>query len=294
MMASSVNSQVCVRGKVLVVAGSDSGGGAGIQADIKAVSALGGFAMTAVTAITAQNTVGVQAVHPLPVEILVAQLDAVLDDLGADVVKTGMLHDAAVIDALVTVLDRHGWSGPLVVDPVMIAQSGDRLLTESALSAMRERLLPRADLLTPNLPEAEALLDCGRIETVEAMLDAAQALHALTDGGAVLVKGGHLDRDDLVDVLHDGQQAHVFHHRRIPTVHSHGTGCTLASAIATGLGQGLELAVAVARGRAFLLEALRTAPGLGRGQGPVNHAHTLHPGLIRYPESGLLDQHGDP
>jgi hydroxymethylpyrimidine/phosphomethylpyrimidine kinase len=286
------NSRVCVQGRVLIVAGSDSGGGAGIQADIKAVCALGGYAMTAVTAITAQNTLGVQAVHPVPVEVVIAQLDAVLGDLGADTIKTGMLHDATVISALVETLDRRRWRGPLVVDPVMVAQSGDRLLADSALAALRGELLPRADLLTPNLPEAEALLE-RRIDSVDAMIAAAHTLHGLSDGGAVLVKGGHLDRDELVDVLHDGRQVHVFHHRRIDTMHTHGTGCTLASAIATGLAQGLDLAMAVARGRAYLLEALRSAPGLGRGHGPVNHAHTLHPGLIRYPDGVNGDEHLD-
>lgn len=265
----------CVRvnGRVLIVAGSDSGGGAGIQADIKSVAALGGYATTAVTALTAQNTLGVSGIHPVPPDFIIEQVRVVLEDIGADCIKTGMLHDAAVIDAVAESLERWGRGVPLVVDPVMIAQSGASLLERSALSALRERLLGRATLITPNLPEAEVLLD-ERITGAAGMERAAKHLHSLT-GAAILLKGGHLEGDDLVDVLHDGAQTRLFRHRRIPTPHTHGTGCSLASAIATALAQGEELAPAVVRGRLFLLEAIRSAPGLGSGNGPVNHAHTL-------------------
>ncbi len=264
---------VRVTGRVLIVAGSDSGGGAGIQADIKSVAALGGYAATAVTALTAQNTLGVSGIHPVPPAFIAEQMRVVLEDIGADCIKTGMLHDAAVIDAVAESLDRWGDGIPLVVDPVMIAQSGASLLERSALSALRERLLGRATLVTPNLPEAEVLLGEGIADAAH-MEGAAQRLHALT-GAAVLLKGGHLEGEELVDVLHDGAETLVFRHRRIPTPHTHGTGCSLASAIATGLAQGEELAAAVVRARLFLLEAIRTAPGLGSGSGPVNHAHTL-------------------
>ncbi|MCP1676254.1 hydroxymethylpyrimidine/phosphomethylpyrimidine kinase [Natronocella acetinitrilica] len=262
-----------VSGRVLIIAGSDSGGGAGIQADIKAVSGLGGYAMTALTALTAQNTQGVTAIHAVPADFIREQIRVVVDDLGVDAIKTGMLHDAAVIDAVVDTLDACARDVPLVVDPVMIAQSGANLLERSAIVALRERLLPRATLLTPNLPEAEALLD-RTVSGAAAMEEAAMALSDMT-GGSILLKGGHLPGEDLLDVLvHEGI-AHSFHHQRIATRHTHGTGCTLASAIATGLAQGLTLDAAVARGRRYLLTAIRTAPGLGGGDGPVNHAHTL-------------------
>ena len=264
-----------VRGRVLIIAGSDSGGGAGIQADIKSVTAMGGYAMTAITALTAQNTLGVSAVHPVPVDFLREQIRVVIEDIGVDCVKTGMLHDAAVIDVVAEALDQWAQGVPLVVDPVMVAQSGANLLEQGALVALRERLLPRATLVTPNLPEARALLE-DDIPGAEAMEAAASALRQIS-GGAVLLKGGHLPGDALLDVLHDGEALHLFHHQRVPTRHTHGTGCSLASAIATGLAQGHGLTAAVTRGRAFLLEAIRTAPGLGRGDGPVNHVHTLDP-----------------
>ncbi|MDN3518443.1 bifunctional hydroxymethylpyrimidine kinase/phosphomethylpyrimidine kinase [Aquisalimonas lutea] len=263
-----------IHGRVLVVAGSDSGGGAGIQADIKAITALGGYAMTALTALTAQNTRGVHGVHPVPPAFLRQQIGVVMDDLGADALKTGMLHDAATIECVVELADGAGRGLPLVVDPVMVAQSGDRLLDESAVARMVDDLLPRAALITPNLPEAEVLL--GRtIQDDGAMSEAAAALHAMT-GSAVLLKGGHLDggtiRDVLVDA--DGQLA-SFRHQRIATKHTHGTGCTLASAIAAGLARGLAMHAAVEVARRYLLEAIRTAPGFGHGGGPVNHCHTV-------------------
>ena len=267
-----------VRGRVLIIAGSDSGGGAGIQADIKSVTAMGGYAMTAITALTAQNTLGVSAVHPVPVDFLREQIRVVVEDIGVDCVKTGMLHDAAVIEVVAEALDQWTQGVPLVVDPVMVAQSGASLLEQGALVALRERLLPRATLVTPNLPEARALLEQD-IPGAEAMEAAASALRQIS-GGAVLLKGGHLPGDALLDVLHDGEDLHLFHHQRVPTRHTHGTGCSLASAIATGLAQGHGLTAAVTRGRSFLLEAIRTAPGLGRGDGPINHVHTLDPERI--------------
>lgn len=262
--------------RILIIAGSDSGGGAGIQADIKTVTALGGFAMTAVTALTAQNTRGVQAVEPVSPDFIRAQMHSVLDDLGADCLKTGMLHDAAVIDAVVQTYDALAANVPLVVDPVMVAQSGDRLVSETAMTHLRETLIKKAALITPNLPEAEALL--GRpIPDINAMEGAADDLLAL-GCGAVLLKGGHLqDSAEIVDILATPQGQSVYRHARIRTTSDHGTGCTLASAIAEGIGRGLAMPDAVARGRDYLQQALATAIPLGHGHGPVNHGHTVKP-----------------
>ena len=258
-----------MKGRVLIVAGSDSGGGAGIQADIKAVTCLRGFAATAVTALTAQNTLGVDGVHPVPPAFIQQQMRVVLDDLGADCVKTGMLHDTEVIQAVAAVLDAYP-SLPLIVDPVMVAQSGARLLHPEAVAAVREVLLPRATLITPNVPEAEALTDAG-ITAPEDLMPAARRLRS-AGAGAVLVKGGHLPGDPVHDVLAAPEGETAFADPRLPGQNTHGTGCTLASAIAAGVAQGLDLAAAVARARAYLRGAIAGAPGLGAGNGPVDHA----------------------
>ena len=261
--------------RILIVAGSDAGGGAGIQADIKTVSALEGYAMTAVTALTAQNTLGVQSVMGIPEDFIRAQMDSVLDDLGADCIKTGMLHAPAVIDAIADCLTARAPNVPLVVDPVMVAQSGDRLVDDAAMNRLRERLIPQASVITPNIPEAEALLG-QRIQSADEMQDAADALRAL-GCDAVLLKGGHLSSDDLVDVFaHAGGYLRL-HHPRITTTSDHGTGCTLASAIAEGIGRGMALPAAVERARDYLQQALETAVPLGTGHGPVNHGHTVIP-----------------
>jgi len=261
--------------RVLIVAGSDSGGGAGIQADIKTVTALGGYAMTAITALTAQNTRGVFGIVGVEPKFIQRQMRVVLEDIGADAVKTGMLHDAAVIEAVCEVLDSLDPSLPIVVDPVMVATSGDSLLDPGAVASLTGRLLPRATLLTPNAPEAARL--CGRpVTDLDSMIAAARKLRGMGPG-AVLVKGGHLPRATVIDVLAVGETVETFESPRIDTPHTHGTGCTLASAIATGLGQGLDMRAAVLRGRAYLHEAIRTAPGLGHGHGPVNHGHTVRP-----------------
>jgi len=264
-----------VQGRVLIVAGSDSGGGAGIQADIKTVTALGGYAATAVTALTAQNTLGVTGIHRVPPAFIAEQMAVVLSDIGADCIKTGMLHNAAVIDAVADAIAAHAAGLPVVVDPVMVAQSGARLLDADATEALARRLAVLATVITPNLPEAEAL--CGRrIGSVDDMAAAADAILAL-GAKAVLIKGGHLAGPTVHDLLLDAAGSEMFRSPRIDTKHTHGTGCTLASAIATGLAQGLPLRVAVARARAYLHEAIRTAPGLGKGHGPVNHGHTVAP-----------------
>ncbi len=268
-----------MQGRVLIVAGSDSGGGAGIQADIKAVSALDGYAMTAVTALTAQNTLGVDGVFPIPPDFIQAQMRAVLGDIGADCVKTGMLHDAAVIEAVTEVLENDIPDVPVVVDPVMVAKGGAALIDAAAVETLRTRIAPRAALLTPNVPEAEAL--SGRkIATPDDMRAAAEILLGLGPA-AVLLKGGHLPGDTVRDYLLDRSGETVFENPRIDTLHTHGTGCTLASAIAAGLARGMTLADAVARAEAYLHEAIRRAPGLGGGHGPVDHLHTVTPFMVK-------------
>lgn len=262
-----------VQSRVLIVAGSDSGGGAGIQADIKAVTCLGGFAMTAVTALTAQNTHGVSGIHEVPPAFVRAQMEAVLGDLGADCIKTGMLASAAIVEAVAEALDELAPGVPVVVDPVMVAKGGAALLENSAAGALKSLLLPRARLLTPNIPEAETLL--GRsIGGVAEMEAAARDLLALGPQ-AVLLKGGHLEGDELVDVLADSEEVSRWSGPRIHTRSTHGTGCTLASAIAAGLAAGLALRPAVERARTYLRRAIETAPGLGGGHGPLNHGHPL-------------------
>ncbi|MCQ8279031.1 bifunctional hydroxymethylpyrimidine kinase/phosphomethylpyrimidine kinase [Acetobacteraceae bacterium KSS8] len=261
-----------MKGRVLIVAGSDSGGGAGIQADIKTVTVLGGFAMTAITALTAQNTLGVHDILPVPAAFVGTQIDCVLDDLGADSFKIGMLGDPALIECVADRLGRHPET-PLVLDPVMVAKGGQPLLAASAVSALKRSLLPLAALLTPNLPEASVL--CGRaIETEDDMRHAADML--LTLGvPAVLLKGGHLPGDVVTDMLATEDGITLFSAPRIESRHTHGTGCTLASAIATGLAQGMALQDAVDRGRTYTRRAIETAPGFGAGAGPLNHATHL-------------------
>lgn len=262
-------------GRVLVVAGSDSGGGAGIQADIKTVTALGGYAMTAITALTAQNTRGVFGVVPIDVAFIRQQIELVATDIGADAVKTGMLATSEVIGAVADALEEFAPGVPLVIDPVMVAKGGAALLELDAVKTLRERLLPLAAVLTPNLPEAEALTGA-TIRDVEDMIRAGEML-CRTGAVAALVKGGHLESEKVTDVLVTAEQVEIFAGPRIDSASTHGTGCTLASAIATGIAQGLPLVDAVARARAYVLTAIQTAPGFGHGHGPLNHAHTVQP-----------------
>ena len=262
-----------MKGRVLIVAGSDSGGGAGIQADIKAVSALDGYAATAITALTAQNTQGVFGVHAVPTDFIVQQMELVLGDIGADCLKTGMLATVPIIEAVAGAIERFAAAVPLVVDPVMVAKGGAPLLQDDAAQALVERLVRRATLITPNIPEAEVLL--GRaIPDLAAMEQAARDLLALGPK-AVLLKGGHMQGDELVDVLAEPGKLTAFAGQRIQTSSTHGTGCTLASAIACGLAQGMDLHDAVVRARAYVRKAIETAPGLGHGHGPLNHLHTV-------------------
>ena len=264
-----------MRGRVLVVAGSDSGGGAGIQADIKAITALGGFAATALTALTAQNTIGVFGVHPVPAAFIRQQIQVVMEDIGADVIKSGMLGDVATIETVCAALADSAPHVPLVLDPVMVAKGGHSLLAGDAVSVLRSRLLPMASVITPNLPEAEALSGMP-IRSVADMHAAAAKLLSL-GVPAVFLKGGHLPGDRLTDLLATQQGIETFAGQRIPTRHTHGTGCTTASAIAAGLAQGMTLRDAVVRARAYVRAAIASAPGFGAGHGPLDHAVTFDP-----------------
>lgn len=267
-----------MKGRVLIAAGSDSGGGAGIQADLKAVTALGAFGMTAITALTAQNTLGVHGVMAVPTEFIRQQMRVVLEDIGADAIKTGMLHDTATIEAVCDEIAARAPEVPLVADPVMVAKGGHRLLAEDAVEALRRKLLPRAALITPNLPEAEVLAGM-EIADVAGMRLAAERLLAL-GVKAVLVKGGHLPGAVVTDLLATAHGIETFEAPRIETRHTHGTGCTLASAIAAGIAQGMALREAVLRARAYVRAAIAAAPGIGHGHGPLDHAVTLDPARV--------------
>lgn len=265
--------------RALTIAGSDSGGGAGIQADLKTFSALGCYGMSVITALTAQNTREVTAVHAVPVEVVVAQIDAVLSDIGADAVKIGMLFSAEIAAAVGDALAR--WqAGPIVLDPVMIAKSGDRLLVEAAIESLKRHVLPLATVLTPNLPEAGALLgrDVTRREDMER---AAIDLLALGPK-AVLLKGGHLESAESADLLvYEDEGAHLmrrwFEFPRIDTPNTHGTGCTLSSAIAAYLARGMRMEPAVERARSYMQRAIEAGADftIGSGHGPVHHFHAL-------------------
>jgi hydroxymethylpyrimidine/phosphomethylpyrimidine kinase len=258
--------------RLLIVAGSDSSGGAGVQADIKTAAAFGVYAMTAITAVTVQNTKGVRAVHPVPADIVRRQIIACLDDIGADAIKTGMLANAAIAEVVAATLEKKARKIPLVVDPVMVSSSGMSLLNRDGEKAVKRRLLPLAMLVTPNIPEAERLtgLHPGRRGDVRAMAARLREMGAK----AVLVKGGHSTGSIIRDLLvwEKGEDVLVF--PRIRTRHTHGTGCTLATAIACGLAQGMPLPLAVSRAREYLQAAIANAPGLGKGHGPLDHAVT--------------------
>jgi hydroxymethylpyrimidine/phosphomethylpyrimidine kinase len=259
--------------RVLTIAGSDSGGGAGIQADLKTFSALGCYGMTAITALTAQNTQGVSGIHAVPPEFLKAQLQAVLDDIGVDAVKIGMLHAPEIVRVVAWAID-HYRLRQVVLDPVMVATSGDRLIEQATVEVLREELFPRATLITPNLDEAALLLGQA-IPAADALEGAARAL--LAQGAqAVLLKGGHLPGDWVTDLLLEPGQAPVrLQSARIPSRNVHGTGCTLSSAVACYLAQGLPLAEAVGQARAYILEAIRAGASvrIGQGHGPLCHGH---------------------
>ncbi|MCE1236366.1 MAG: bifunctional hydroxymethylpyrimidine kinase/phosphomethylpyrimidine kinase [Hyphomicrobiales bacterium] len=261
--------------KALTIAGSDSGGGAGIQADLKTFSALGVYGASVVTALTAQNTQGVSGVLDVPPEFVAAQIDAVFSDIGFDAVKIGMLSQAPVIRAVAAGLDRWG-AKKVVLDPVMVATSGDVLLAPEAIATLRDVLLPRALVVTPNLAEAAKLTETAPATSREAMVAQGRAILAM-GARAVLVKGGHGEGNAAEDVLIAGDETQWFSAMRHPTRNTHGTGCTLSSAIAAGLALGLDLTQAARAAKAYLTAAIRTADrlGVGRGHGPVDHFHAL-------------------
>ncbi|MDR3505905.1 MAG: bifunctional hydroxymethylpyrimidine kinase/phosphomethylpyrimidine kinase [Acidocella sp.] len=256
--------------RVLTIAGSDSGGGAGIEADIKTISALGAYACTAITALTAQNTLGVADVHPIPAPFVKLCIETVLADIGVDAIKLGMLTNEAIIRAVASVLPANI---PVVLDPVMVATSGAVLLPDAAIDALKTELLPRATLVTPNLPEAAKLTGLN-VETEAERIAAGRALLAL-GAKAALVKGGHGGGEMLTDYLVTADAVEAISLPRLHSRNTHGTGCTMASAIATGLAQGMTPLDATRRARYYLQEAIRTAPGFGAGHGPVNHLAKL-------------------
>ncbi len=258
-------------GRVLIIAGSDSGGGAGIQADIKTVTIMGGYAATAVTAITVQNTLGVSDIHPIPTSIIRGQIRAVLDDLGADAIKIGMLGTAEIITGVAE--DLRSVDIPIVLDPVMVAKGGSALLDPDAIESLKRQLLPMAAVLTPNLPEAEALLNRS-LTTKDDILTAGHDLLTLGPK-AVVMKGGHGTGNTVQDWLITRQGNTVVEHPRLYTRHTHGTGCTFAAALATGLARGATLADSLNQAAAFVHQAIRHAPGLGAGPGPLGHNWSL-------------------
>ncbi|WP_395644754.1 bifunctional hydroxymethylpyrimidine kinase/phosphomethylpyrimidine kinase [Terricaulis sp.] len=261
------------QGRVLIVAGSDSGGGAGIQADIKTVTALGGYAMTAVTAITVQNTLGVSGVHAIPPETVTAQIEAVMSDLGADVWKLGMMGSAAHVRAVIDAWYAVGDGAPVVWDPVMIAKGGASLLEPDAVQFMRDNF-PVAAIVTPNAPEAEALTDV-EVRDLDGQMSAAEMLVERFGAFSALVKGGHIAGETVRDVLLTREGYRVFESPRIETRATHGTGCTLASAIAAHMAQGVAIEPAVDLARQYLMQAIRAAPGFGQGHGPLGHGWTV-------------------
>lgn len=252
----------------LTVAGSDSGGGAGIQADLKTFAAHGVYGLSAITAITAQNTVGVTAVHPVPSDIVVAQIEAVVGDIGVDAAKTGMLLSAAIVEAVAASIQALDIPF-VVVDPVMIAKSGDRLLDEEAVSAIKMELLRRAYVVTPNRAEAEVLADMP-IRSIEDAREAARRIHRLGPS-AVVVKGGHFTGPEIVDLLFDGRQFLEFRGPRIDSPNTHGTGCTFAAALAAALALGQRLAEATQSAKSYVEHSIRHGLQIGRGHGPLDH-----------------------
>ncbi len=260
---------------ILTIAGSDSGGGAGIQADLKTFSALGTYGCSVIAALTAQNTRAVSAIHEVPGEFVTAQIDAVLDDIAVAAVKIGMLATPEVIEAVARGLERHR-AGPIVLDPVMVAKSGDHLLRREAVAALRTRLLPLATVITPNLFEAGVLLGAEPPADVPAMIEAAGRLRALGPQ-SVLLKGGHLDQAQSIDVFDDGGEPMTLAAPRIDSTNTHGTGCTLSAALAALLGRGMAPREAVWAAKDYITEAIRAADRLrvGHGHGPVHHFHAL-------------------
>lgn len=254
--------------RALTIAGSDSGGGAGIQADLKTFQELGVFGMSALTAVTAQNTLGVQAVYPLSPEAVAEQIRSVGNDIGVNAMKTGMLFSSEIISAVAEVIQHFGWSN-VVVDPVMIAKGGAPLLQEEAIRALTGKLLPHTTVVTPNIPEAEKLTGI----SIKSRADKIEAARILSDFGAryIIVKGGHEEGEEAVDLLFDGRHISEVASKRIPTVHTHGTGCTFSAALTAGLACGLDMENAMRQAKAFIQAAIEEGIHLGSGRGPTNH-----------------------
>lgn len=258
--------------RVLTIAGSDSGGGAGIQADIKAISAMGCFAASAITAVTVQNTVGVEAVHPVPLEILAGQIDAVLSDIGADAIKIGMLHSADVVNIVADKIEQFGITN-VVLDPVMVSTSGHRLIEESAVEVIKWRLMPLARVITPNVPEAEILIG----KKIVGECDFKEVARELSGscGVSVLLKAGHLQGETLTDYFYNAQDGTftLLPSKRVETKNTHGTGCTLSSAFAAALAKGEDLTTAAKSAKRYIEQAIISGAEyeIGKGHGPVNH-----------------------
>lgn len=261
---------------VLTIAGSDSGGGAGIQADIKAISAMGCYAASAITAITVQNTVGVQAVHPVPLDILAGQIDAVLSDIGADAIKIGMLHSAEVVNLVAEKIEQYGIKN-VVLDPVMVSTSGHRLIEETAIDSLKSRLMPLARVITPNIPEAEIL--CGKKITSEKEFAEVAKILSLDNTVSVLLKAGHLTGETLVDYFYNAEDGSIalLPSKRVNTRNTHGTGCTLSSSFAAALAKGETLTKAAQTAKQYIQQAIISGAEyqIGKGHGPVNHFWNL-------------------
>ena len=263
-----------MQGRVLIIAGSDSGGGAGIQADIKSVTGLGGYAMTAITALTVQDTKGVHEIYDVPTDFIMDQIRVVVQDIGVDCIKTGMLHRVEVVEVVSQAIQQYARQVPIIVDPVMIAKGGATLLEQSAIGAIKELIIPYTTLLTPNIPEASALAGI-EITTPEEAIVAARKLSELGPE-SVMITGGHLNSHiGIVSdvVLYADDSIEIFESKRIETRHTHGTGCTLASSIATGIAGGAGMREAIVQARHYVYQAILNAPGFGAGNGPLNHAH---------------------
>lgn len=258
-------------GRVLTIAGSDSGGGAGIQADIKTITLLGAYASSAITAVTNQDTKAIHNVYAIPADFVAEQIKTVLSDIGADAIKVGMLNSLTVVEAVIKSLEQYGGNIPLIVDPVMLSKSGHQLLGHEALETFKLGIVQSCEVLTPNLPEAE-ILTGRKINSIGDMKDATPALRQL---GAknILLKGGHLEGNNIADLLITPNSIHLFEGTRIPSSSTHGTGCTLSSAIAVGIAQGLTLFDSIVRARTYVNRAIATATPLGAGFGPLNHSH---------------------
>ena len=257
--------------RAMTIAGSDSGGGAGIQADLKTFAALGVYGTSVITAVTAQNTLSVDGIAEIPADMVAAQIDTVMSDIGTDAVKTGMLAHSGIIDAVADRIQALGMPN-VVVDPVMVAKSGDRLLREEAIDAYRSRLLPRALVVTPNVPEAEALTDM----TIETDEDAVRAARVITGMGTkwVVIKGGHRE-GPVKDILYSEEEVHEFVSERIKSKNTHGTGCTFASAIAAHLARGCSVEKAVSQAKEYVSASIEAAYPVGEGHGPLNHFHAF-------------------